>query len=449
MKENEKPGPGDSKYLLRKVFLRFFLSIFLTIFAGSFILQQVLNYTFKKMIEERLHVYYVDLSRGPMKLMMEDLGRISREKWPGRMKEMQSYFGFPIALTPAREMQLSKDEMQSLMAGRIVVRKEGSLFHQRIPGSDYVLTLGEVKEPGFNFSLQIFAWAMFASLVALLTLAWAIPFARKLKHISSSAIAFGRGDLSRRARVWKWSSLEPLAKSFNAMADRIELLISSHKDLTNAVSHELRTPISRIRFGMEMLQASADDFVRSPYIEGMAKDIDELDALVAELLTYTRLDRERPDLSFVDRPILPWLDEVIDDMKPLMGTLKVERIISREIDGVVLHIEPFMMARAVRNILLNASHHARARVAISVERLGEECLIRIDDDGPGVPEEGREEIFRPFVRLDASRDRKTGSHGLGLAIVARILTWHGGKASVSDSPLGGARFTLSWPAFPK
>lgn len=439
----------ETRYLLRKVFLRFFLSIFLTIFVGSFILQQILNYTLEEMIEERLDVFYQDLAKGPMTLMIDDLRRLPPEQWPGHMEEMQASFGFPISISRYGDMNLDSQEMRVLLDGRIVVLKDGNLFHQRIPGSDYVLTMGEIKEPEFDFPLEVFAWAMFASLIALITLVWAVPFARKLRHISTSAIAFGGGDLSSRARVWKWSSLEPLANSFNAMADQIEYLIRSHKDLTNAVSHELRTPISRIRFGIEMLSGARDNDSRARYIEGLAGDVDELDALVSELLSYSRLDRERPDLAFEDRPVLPWLDEVIGDMKPLMGDLQVERNLSGDVHSVMLHLDPFMMARAVRNVLLNASRHARDRVVITVERRGDECLIHIDDDGPGIPGESREDIFRPFVRLDASRDRRTGGHGLGLAIVQRILSWHGGSASAHDSPLGGARFALAWPAFGK
>jgi signal transduction histidine kinase len=441
--------PGEGRYLLRKVFLRFFLSIFLTIFVGSFIMQQILNYTLKEVIEEKLDVFYQDLARGPMTLMMEDLRRLPPERWPGRMEELQASFGFPISISRYEDMKLSGNGMKTLATGRIVVMRDGNLFHQRIPGSGYVLTMGEVKEPDLDFPLEVLAWAMFASLIALITLVWAVPFARKLRHISTSAIAFGGGDLSTRARVWKWSSLEPLANSFNAMADRIEHLIRSHKDLTNAVSHELRTPISRIRFGIEMLGGACDDESRTRHIEGIAGDVDELDALVSELLSYSRLDRERPDLAFEDRPVLPWLDEIIGDMKPLMGVLQVDCSLSEDVLSSILHLDPFMMARAVRNVLLNASRHARARVVVTVERLGDECLIHIDDDGPGVPGQSREDIFRPFVRLDASRDRRTGGHGLGLAIVERILSWHGGSASAHDSPLGGARFTLAWPAFGK
>jgi signal transduction histidine kinase len=95
------------------------------------------------------------------------------------------------------------------------------------------------------------------------------------------------------------------------MADRIQSLISSHKELTNAVSHELRTPIARLRFGMEMLQDSTREEDRARFMASMNSDIDELDQLVAELLTYARFDRDRPELEFKRQEILPWLDGVI------------------------------------------------------------------------------------------------------------------------------------------
>ncbi|NNG00399.1 MAG: two-component sensor histidine kinase, partial [Desulfobacteraceae bacterium] len=86
------------------------------------------------------------------------------------------------------------------------------------------------------------------------------------------------------------------------------------------------------------------------------------------------------------------------------------------------------------------------RVAVSLCQEGAECVIHVDDDGPGIPVKDRSAVFEPFVRLDTSRKQNSGGYGLGLAIVRRIVHWHGGRAEVSSSDLGGARFTLRWPA---
>ena len=88
--------------------------------------------------------------------------------------------------------------------------------------------------------------------------------------------------------------------------------------------------------------------------------------------------------------------------------------------------------------------HAAARVALSVEREGGRTVVHVDDDGPGVAPEDRERLFEPFTRAGAGRERETGGVGLGLAIVKSVAEWHGGEARISDSPLGGARVSISW-----
>jgi signal transduction histidine kinase len=99
------------------------------------------------------------------------------------------------------------------------------------------------------------------------------------------------------------------------------------------------------------------------------------------------------------------------------------------------------------NLVGNAVNHAESQVQVIIERSGEDCVILVDDDGPGIPVADRERVLAPFTRLDASRRRASGGSGLGLAIVARILEWHDGRVAIADAPLGGARVTLTWPGY--
>ncbi|MBS1198887.1 MAG: two-component sensor histidine kinase, partial [Proteobacteria bacterium] len=104
-----------------------------------------------------------------------------------------------------------------------------------------------------------------------------------------------------------------------------------------------------------------------------------------------------------------------------------------------------MMPYALKNLLRNAFKYAQSKITIHCEIAGNRVCIYVDDDGIGIPESERERVFHAFTRLDRSRDRTTGGHGLGLAIVRRVLAMHHGTAKVEDSPLGGARFTICWP----
>lgn len=115
------------------------------------------------------------------------------------------------------------------------------------------------------------------------------------------------------------------------------------------------------------------------------------------------------------------------------------------VNDVLARFDPRHLGRAVSNLVQNADRYGNGLVQVNLERQGQNLLIHVDDDGPGIPETDRERIFEPFARLDASRNRKSGGHGLGLAIVKRVVGSHKGQITVSSSPLGGSRFTLLWP----
>ncbi len=123
-----------------------------------------------------------------------------------------------------------------------------------------------------------------------------------------------------------------------------------------------------------------------------------------------------------------------------------ECITAAEGETAWVEAEPRYMHRALQNLVSNAMRHAETQVSISYRLGAQRCRIDVDDDGPGVPEDAWEQIFTPFMRIDDSRTRASGGHGLGLSIVRRIINWHEGRALIGRSEsLGGACFSLSWP----
>lgn len=389
------------------------------------------------------------LSRSTFNLIEMRLRESSQNSWPAAMAEISKNFGFPVVLLEKNRIKLPSPQRSVLEDGKIVVQTsddETQFIYRRVADSPYVIKMGPFDELLTDNYLNTFLVLAlsFALLLAVAVLFRVFPLWRDLKRLVISTSTFGSGDLGTRAILSKRSVLHRLAESFNAMADRIQHLISSHKELTNAVSHELRTPLARLRFGMEMLQSSVDETDRMRYMASMNADIDELDHLVEELLTYARFDRDKPELKFRRQDIVSWLVEIIRQAE--IGEDKLS--ISFENTGrypEYAFFEPRLMARAVGNLLQNAKRYARTRVRVTFTQDDENHRIIIDDDGPGIPEDGREQIFEAFKRLDPSRDRGTGGYGLGLAIVQRICQWHEGTIKVGDSPLGGARFIIKWP----
>ena len=176
----------------------------------------------------------------------------------------------------------------------------------------------------------------------------------------------------------------------------------------------------------------------------MERDIAEIDELTTELLDYARLERGAPALQLQSVPAEPWLEDVLADASDHSGAGAPPAVIRSNIDLESLRCEPRYMARAVLNMVRNALQHARSTVMVCVRREQDRTVIHVDDDGCGVPAGDRERAFEPFVRLDHSRDRESGGFGIGLAIVRQVARWHGGDATIGESPLGGARVTIAW-----
>ncbi|MNH14351.1 Sensor protein RstB [compost metagenome] len=223
--------------------------------------------------------------------------------------------------------------------------------------------------------------------------------------------------------------------------------LSIQRELVRAVSHELRTPVARLRFGLEMIASARDEQAREKYLSGMDGDIQELDKLVDEMLTYARLEQGAPALHFQRVDLDALLEQVIAELAPLRSDVRVVRgPCQGDEQGAWVEAEPRYLHRALQNLVSNAMRHAESQVSLSYQLGVQRCRIDVEDDGPGVPESVWDRIFTPFTRLDDSRTRASGGHGLGLSIVRRIIYWHKGRASVGHSErLGGARFSLSWP----
>lgn len=292
----------------------------------------------------------------------------------------------------------------------------------------------------FEASIAISVVLFFAALMGLIV---ATPLARGVDLLLSAARRIRDGDLTARAGQPRVTAPRELLRTFDAMADRIQSLLESQRHLLQAVSHELRTPAARVRFNLDLLADAGDDEARARRIASIDEDLTEMDSLIGELLTFTRVtgagqQTDRAPVALRE-PLGELLDEVHRHSPGISATLTAED------PSVVALIARAAFARAVRNLLSNAVRHAAGRVTVRLARRGDMAIVEVSDDGPGVPPADRDRVFEPFSRLDASRARDGGGVGLGLAIVRRIVEAHGGTITLDESPLGGARFTSTWP----
>lgn len=425
----------------KRLFFYLYLLLLIGLVSAAIITEVLMQSTAPQ--DQEANRYTREMARGQIYHLVHDLKLLPESRWAAQLAEWQPHYGLQLRLLPRQ--QLSAEWRARLQQEDFLALDEGERFICEVrPGAALVLQLQTPALPEGSLWLQILANVLMGGLLALIVFLWTRWQWRDLEHLRQAAERFGRGEFSSRASVPRHAAVHELARHFNQMASQIEQLISSQKELLNAVSHELRTPLSRLKFELEALRAAPLPANDAAMLEYMGKDLQEMEALIAELLSYTRLEQMPNALSLQDIAAQDWLEQVL-------GTVALEAQ-ARQIDCRIvtplpeqITLEPKLMARALTNLLCNAIRHARQRVEIRLECLESQCCLRVDDDGPGVPTEAAERIFLPFVRLDTSRNRDTGGYGLGLAIVQRIAEKHRGQIAVTTSSLGGACFKLSWP----
>lgn len=263
----------------------------------------------------------------------------------------------------------------------------------------------------------------------------AFPVARRLTHrldiLARGADAWGEGQLATRVSIRGCDEIATLGERLNRAAERIEQLVRSQKSLLANASHELRSPLARIRMGLGLICEEHDDGTRAE----LERSIEELDALIEEILLASRLDA--PSSAAEPR------EEV--DLTGLLAEECARAEAELEAEHVVLSGSPKLLRRLVRNLLENGRRHGgEAAVVATLTREGDEAVLRVCDRGPGVPQDQRERIFEPFYRLPGASER-SGGVGLGLSLVRGIARSHGGEVRCEPWEGGGACFRVVLP----
>ncbi|MCW2270174.1 Sensor protein RstB [compost metagenome] len=399
------------------------------------------------------------LARATIYLLADELVRFPVGEQRQRLAELKQNkgFGFELGLRRLEQTDMDEDQRRRVDEGDTVMAlgKDGDSIRvfAGMVGTPWVLELGPLYQMNpYPPQLLALIAVLGLCLIGLIVYLLVRQLERRLSDLETAATRIAQGSLQTRVASDDADSVGRLAAAFNGMAAHLQRSLSIQRELVRAVSHELRTPVARLRFGLEMIATARDDQAREKYLSGMDGDIQELDKLVDEMLTYARLEQGAPALNFQRVDLDALLDQVIDELAPLRSDVKVVRgpcqlgEQASDGQGAWVEAEPRYLHRALQNLVSNAMRHAESQVSLSYQLGAQRCRIDVEDDGPGIPESVWDRIFTPFTRLDDSRTRASGGHGLGLSIVRRIIYWHKGRASVGRSELlGGARFSLSWP----
>jgi signal transduction histidine kinase len=266
---------------------------------------------------------------------------------------------------------------------------------------------------------------------------------RSVEAIRARVAAISASDLTERVPVpVQNDEISALARTMNEMLERVEYGHAAQRRFVGDASHELRSPLASIISALEVAQAYPDELDDELRTGILIPEAYRMQDLVDDLLLLTRAD---------ERGLTVRNDEVHLEELAREEALRLKRETTHKIsvrrseDATVLG-DPGGLARVLRNLLDNAVQHTKSLIEIDIQRQQSAVIVAVSDDGPGIPPGDRQRAFDRFVRLDSARTREGGGSGLGLSIVAEIVTAHNGTVQISDRPGGGTRVSIRLPA---
>lgn len=308
---------------------------------------------------------------------------------------------------------------------------KSALVEIRIQLDNNVMRIYARRNAAYASNSEIFLlWMVGTSAVLLFV---AIIFLRNqikpILKLADAAEAFGKGRDAPNFRPRGAREVRRAAQAFIEMKTRVERAIEQRTTMLAGVSHDLRTVLTRFKLELALID-------ESPEVEAMKKDIDEMARMLEAYLAFARGDLGE---SAAPTDMAAFIDQLRDDAERHGHTATVQ------FHGApIVTVRPAAFKRCLANLVSNAARYASS-IAITGHRDHRYLTITVDDDGPGIPLAQREDVFKPFLRLDDARNQDEGGTGLGLAIARDIARSHGGDIALGDSPMGGLRATVKIP----
>ena len=297
--------------------------------------------------------------------------------------------------------------------------------------SDGVLRVLSPERRIFTPTTEVFiGWMLGSSiLLSVIALIFMRNQIRPVRRLAAAAEAFGKGRNVPGFKPEGATEVRQAAKALLQMHNRLRRQITQRTTMLAGISHDLRTPLTRMKLQLAMLP-------ETPANTELRLDVEEMVAMVEAYLAFAR-GEEGEAVQQVDVNTL--LQEVVAKARKLNPQITLSVA-----EPIMLPLRRQAISRGLTNLVMNAVRYGK-KADIQAVQLDNYVIITIDDDGPGIPAESREEVFRPFVRLDEARNTATGSVGLGMTIARDIVRLHGGEISLLDSPIGGLRVHVRLP----
>lgn len=286
----------------------------------------------------------------------------------------------------------------------------------------------------FSSTTYVFVIWMVGSSILLFTVATVFLHnqVRSVRKLAQSVDAFGRGHDGPELPVQGAFELRQTARAFNLMRERIRRQIQQRTEMLAGVSHDLRTPLTRMK-----LQLGMSDRIDGQDLTALKDDVAEMERMLEAYLAFARGDG-------AETAVLTDPKAMIESVVARYRREGADVTFVTEGLGAVIPLKPVAIERCLGNLIGNANRFGKRIVVTGVRRVGT-LTIHIDDDGPGIPPDKRDDVFRAFTRLEPSRNPKTGGVGLGLTVAKDLALGMGGDVTLTDGPLGGLRATITIP----
>lgn len=352
------------------------------------------------------------------------------------------------------DIKLPAELIQELKNAGYLTLSSSSVISAYFPNetdSYFVLRTPQVTKSKKNNWLPFAFTILFYTLLIAITFMWLTPLIRRLQTMKSSAKKLGEGDLGARIAPGNISYINDIELEFNRMAQRIEELVSDIRLLSSAISHEMRAPLAKLQFGLDALRDEEDVEKRHLYEDRLDKVIADMTNLVETLLKYARLDRNIAQIEKTDIDLLLLCKNAItavalqDDKDA-----RAEITIASTEFFYIIEGDTFYLNLLTENLLSNAIKYGAGKVLINIQQIEQRVLLSIEDNGPGIDEQFRQDIFKPFIRGKNAESNihqpLPKGHGLGMALVKRIADLHNVTIDITTSEtLGGAKLNLTFP----
>jgi signal transduction histidine kinase len=429
------------KTMIHSVFMKLLLVLLVTGISINLLVTGLIRHVLRKTelstIDKRVihHLNYI----------IEDLGHppdLDRAKKISEQSAIEIRYESPnlnwstsssLSLPPQLELHAWQDH-PDIQTGRY--RRDRFLVLEQSPGR-FIFQLGhEFSWEAVNMESVAFLVAPLTAILAgaYLLIRWILS---PVRGLTEGVREVSKGNLDHRVPIERSDELGELAKAFNTMTNRIRNMLRAKEQLMRDVSHELRSPLTRMKVALESLSESHAK-------KSISEDVDEMEKMVAEVLKTARSHYTHGQLNLQRINMADLLKGVVSTFKGRLPNIQTGEMP----DHVELDLDPDRVKAVLKNVLENAvkySFNSSKPVEVSMENQKPYLIIRVRDNGVGIPEDELPYIFEPFYRVDKSRSKETGGYGLGLSLCKTIMETHQGKIEVESSPARGTTVSLFFP----